>query len=84
MFENRIPHVLAGDYAPKSAVEIFVKDLGILQDMARGARYPPPLGAAALQMYLAASSLGMGADDDASLARVYALLSGAVLPAKET
>ena len=35
MFENRIPHVLDGDYAPRSAVDIFVKDLGIVQDMAR-------------------------------------------------
>jgi len=84
MFENRIPHVLSGDYAPRSAVEIFVKDLGIVQDMARSSRYPAPLGAAALQMYLAASGLGMGREDDASLARVYALLSGAVLPTKES
>ncbi len=37
MFENRMPHVLDGDYAPRSAVEIFVKDLGIVQDMARTA-----------------------------------------------
>jgi len=33
MFENRMPHVLEGDYSPRSAVEIFVKDLGIIQDM---------------------------------------------------
>ena len=37
MFENRIPHVLDGDYTPRSAVEIFVKDLGIIQDMAQRA-----------------------------------------------
>ena len=40
MFENRIPHVLDGDYTPRSAVDIFVKDLGIVQDMARSARIP--------------------------------------------
>jgi 3-hydroxyisobutyrate dehydrogenase len=80
MFENRIPHVLAGDYRPLSAVEIFVKDLGIIQDMARSERYPVPVAAAALQMYLAASGAGMGRDDDASLARIYAQLSGARLP----
>ncbi len=28
MFENRMQHVLDGDYSPKSAVDIFVKDLG--------------------------------------------------------
>ena len=40
-----------------------------------------PLVAAALQMYLAASGAGMGRDDDSSLARLYAQLSGAELPA---
>jgi putative dehydrogenase len=80
MFENRVPHILAGDYHPSSAVEIFVKDLGIVQDMARAERYPVPLAAAALQMYLAAAGSGMGRDDDSSLARVYAQLSGAELP----
>ena len=80
MFENRVPHVLDGDYAPRSAVEIFVKDLGIVQDMARGARFPVPMAAAALQMFLAAAGAGMGRDDDASLARVYARLSGTRLP----
>lgn len=80
MFENRMPHVLAGDYKPLSAVEIFVKDLGIVQDMARDARYPVPLAAAALQMYLAAAGAGMGRDDDSSLARLYAQLSDTTLP----
>ena len=83
MFENRMPHVLAGDYAPLSSIEIFVKDLGIVQDMARAERYPAPVAAAALQMYLAASGAGMGRDDDSSLARLYARLSGAKLPEKK-
>jgi 3-hydroxyisobutyrate dehydrogenase len=80
MFENRVPHVLDNDYAPRSAVEIFVKDLGIVQDMARGARFPVPMAAAALQMFLMAAGSGMGSDDDASVARVYARLSGTPLP----
>ncbi|MBD9512090.1 NAD(P)-dependent oxidoreductase [Ensifer sp. ENS10] len=80
MFENRVPHVLAGDYSPLSSIEIFVKDLGIVQDMARSEHYPVPLAAAALQMYLGASGAGMGRDDDSSLARLYAQLSGATLP----
>ena len=80
MFENRVPHVLAGDYRPRSAVDIFVKDLGIIQDMARAERFPAPVADAALQMFLAASGAGMGREDDASLARVYARLTGASLP----
>lgn len=80
MFENRMPHVLEGDYSPKSAVDIFVKDLGIVQDMARAEKYPVPVAAAALQMFLMASGSGMGRDDDASVARLYAQVAGAVLP----
>jgi L-threonate 2-dehydrogenase len=80
MFENRIPHVLDGDYAPRSAVDIFVKDLGIVQDMARESRFPVPLAAAALQLFLMASGAGMGREDDASVARIYARLAGAALP----
>jgi L-threonate 2-dehydrogenase len=80
MFENRIPHVLDGDYAPRSAVDIFVKDLGIVQDMARQLKFPVPLAAAALQVFLMASGAGMGRDDDASIARIYARMTGTVLP----
>jgi 3-hydroxyisobutyrate dehydrogenase len=80
MFENRMPHVLDADYAPRSAVDIFVKDLGIIQDMARNARFPVPVSAAALQMFLMASASGMGRDDDASVARLYARVGGASLP----
>ncbi|MGO4572939.1 L-threonate dehydrogenase [Microvirga sp. 2TAF3] len=80
MFENRIPHVLDSDYAPRSAVDIFVKDLGIVQDMARSAKFPVPVAAAALQMFLMTSGAGMGRDDDASVARLYAQVTGAKLP----
>lgn len=80
MFENRMPHVLDGDYAPRSAVEIFVKDLGIIQDMARSARFPVPVASAALQMFLMTAAAGMGRDDDASVARMYAQVTGTALP----
>jgi 3-hydroxyisobutyrate dehydrogenase len=84
MFENRMPHVLDADYAARSAVDIFVKDLGIIQDMARAQKYPVPVAAAALQMFLMASAMGMGRDDDASVARVYALTGAARLPGDKT
>jgi len=83
MFENRMPHVLDGDYTPRSAVDIFVKDLGIVQDMARSARFPVPVSAAALQMFLMTSAAGMGRDDDASVARMYAQVTGTKLPGSQ-
>ncbi|RVU15993.1 L-threonate dehydrogenase [Methylobacterium oryzihabitans] len=80
MFQNRMPHVLDGDYAPRSATDIFVKDLGIIQDMARAQTFPVPVAAAALQMFLMTSAAGMGRDDDASVARLYAQVTGTALP----
>ncbi|MCB8876900.1 L-threonate dehydrogenase [Acidisoma silvae] len=80
MFENRIPHVLDGDYAPRSAVEIFTKDLGIIMDMARTEKFPVPIASSALQMFLMTAASGMGRDDDASVARLYGQVTGTPLP----
>jgi L-threonate 2-dehydrogenase len=79
MFENRVPHILDNDYTPKSAVAIFTKDLGIVSDMARAASFPTPVAASALQMFLMTAASGMGRDDDASVARVYAKIAGVEL-----
>jgi L-threonate 2-dehydrogenase len=76
MFENRVPHILDNDYSPKSAVAIFTKDLGIVSDMARAASFPTPVAASALQMFLMTAAVGMGRDDDTSVARLYAKVAG--------
>ena len=81
MFENRVPHVLAGDYRPLSAVAIFTKDLGIASDVGRASNFPLPLAATALQMFLMTAAAGMGRDDDASVARLFAQIAGLELPA---
>ena len=57
-------HVLAGDYTPLSAVDIFVKDLGLVLDTARATKFPLPLAATAHQMFMQASSAGFGREDD--------------------
>lgn len=82
MFENRMRHVLDGDYAPRSAVDIFVKDLGIVLDMARANAFPVPVAGAALQSFLMTAAAGMGRDDDASVTRLYAQIAGLELPGK--
>jgi putative dehydrogenase len=76
MFENRVPHMLDDDYTPLSAVEIFVKDLGIVLDQGRGYRFPLPLAAAAHQQFLAAAAAGFGREDDAAVVKVYEKLAG--------
>jgi L-threonate 2-dehydrogenase len=80
MFENRVPHVLEGDYRPRSAVDIFTKDLGIVLDMARTDKFPVPMAGAALQLFLMTASAGMGRDDDASVARLFARIADVALP----
>jgi 3-hydroxyisobutyrate dehydrogenase len=80
MFENRVPHVLDGDYTPRSAVDIFVKDLGIVLDAGRASGFPLPVTAAAHQQFLAASGMGLGGADDAAVIRVYQALAGITLP----
>ncbi|WP_330460094.1 NAD(P)-dependent oxidoreductase [Streptomyces sp. NBC_00820] len=71
MFENRMAHVLAGDYTPLSAVDIFVKDLGIVLDSARPERFPLPLAATAHQMFLQASASGLGGEDDSAVIKIF-------------
>ena len=83
MFENRAPHIAAGDYTPHSAVDIWPKDLGIVLDIARGAKFSAPLTAAALQQFLAASGSGLGREDDAAVAKVYARNAGLTLPGED-
>jgi 3-hydroxyisobutyrate dehydrogenase-like beta-hydroxyacid dehydrogenase len=84
MLQNRGPHIRDGDYTPLSAVEIFVKDLGLVDDIARESRFSAPLTATALAQFLAAAGSGLGAEDDAAVAKVYARNAGLSLPGDET
>jgi len=79
MFENRMAHVLAGDYTPLSAVDIFVKDLGLVLDTARATKFPLPLSAMAHQMFMQASTAGHGREDDSAVIKIF---PGIRLPAK--
>jgi L-threonate 2-dehydrogenase len=83
MFQNRVPHILAGDDTPLSAVNIFVKDLGIVLDQARSLTFPLPMASAAHQLFLGAAANGQGAKDDAFVIRVWQALTGIDLPKGE-
>ncbi|WP_237214629.1 L-threonate dehydrogenase [Falsiroseomonas oryziterrae] len=80
MFENRMARVLEGDDAPRSAVDIFVKDLGLVAEMARGLDHPVPLAVQAQQLFTAASAMGQGRADDGFVIRVWQALTGIPLP----
>jgi putative dehydrogenase len=79
MFENRMAHVLAADYTPLSAVDIFVKDLGLVLDTARASKFPLPLASTAHQMFMQASTAGYGREDDSAVIKIF---PGIELPSK--
>ena len=83
MFENRGEHIVSGDYTPRSAVNIFVKDLGIVAAEAERAGALTPLTATALSLFVEASEAGLGLEDDAAVAKILARKSGAILPGME-
>ncbi len=80
MFENRAPHVVDGDYTPRSRVDIWLKDLGIVIDIAASSALPVPVSTNALAQFRAASEAGLGDEDDAAIAKFFARAGGVSLP----
>ena len=76
MFENRAPHMIQNDYTPHSAVDIFVKDLGIVMGTGKDNKFPLPLASTALQLFTMASAAGFGRMDDSAVVKVYETLTG--------
>lgn len=79
MFENRMKHVVDGDYTPLSMVDIFVKDLGLVTDTGKALRFPLPLASTAFNMFTEASNAGHGKEDDSAVIKIF---SGIELPKK--
>lgn len=72
MFENRMKHVVDGDYTPRSAVDIFVKDLRLVTETALALKFPLPLASTAYAMFADASNSGFGLEDDAAVIKTFA------------
>jgi 3-hydroxyisobutyrate dehydrogenase-like beta-hydroxyacid dehydrogenase len=83
MLENRAPHIVEGDYTPLSSVNIWPKDLGIVLDIAKSAQFSAPITAAAMQQFIAAAGMGLGGEDDAAVAKVYARNAQLTLPGEK-
>ncbi|KAJ0981299.1 hypothetical protein J5N97_009554 [Dioscorea zingiberensis] len=82
MFENRVPHMLDNDYTPYSAIDIFVKDLGIVSAESSSLKMPLPIASAAHQLFLSGSASGWGRYDDAAVVKVYETLTGVKVEGK--
>jgi L-threonate 2-dehydrogenase len=76
MLSNRGPRMLQDEPEVTSAVDIFVKDLGIVMAAGSASHAALPLAAAAHQMFLAASGAGHGKADDSQVIRAYRALNG--------
>ncbi|KAJ6687739.1 ALDOLASE-RELATED [Salix koriyanagi] len=82
MFENRVPHMLDNDYTPYSALDIFVKDLGIVTRESSSLKVPLHIATVAHQLFLAGSAAGWGRQDDAGVVKVYETLTGVKVEGK--
>lgn len=77
MFQMRGPLMVADHYQPPTArISLHMKDLDIISRFADGLHCPVPLFNIATQLYHAASSQGMGAEDTAAVCRVLEQLAG--------
>jgi putative dehydrogenase len=71
-FTDRAPRMFSGDGRTHTALDIFVKDLGLVLDAARDAEFVAPLASTAFQLFSAAAAAGLGRADDSAIIKVYA------------
>ncbi|HET6519383.1 MAG TPA: NAD-binding protein, partial [Geminicoccaceae bacterium] len=77
MLGNRGPHMLEGDFTPpRSTVDIWTKDLGIVLETAKAMKLPLPMTATAFQVAMMAVAQGLAKIDDAGIVKVYEAFGG--------
>ncbi|WP_426220092.1 NAD(P)-dependent oxidoreductase [Methylobacterium sp. NFXW15] len=76
MLRDRGPRMLEDEPRVTSAVDIFVKDLGIVLEAGRGAKAALPLASLSHQLFLSTSGRGEGSLDDSQVVRAYRALNG--------
>ena len=82
MLEDRGRRMLDRQFLPpKSALDIFVKDMGLVRGAAAERGFATPLSDAAHRLYETGASLGFGREDDSGVLRVFEEGMG---PAQET
>jgi 3-hydroxyisobutyrate dehydrogenase len=80
MFEDRGAQIVNGDYAPRSPIDIIVKDLGIVVFEAELLGSSVPLANAALALFSEASDEGFGGEDGSAVAKLLGKKAGVELP----
>jgi len=71
MLDDRGPRMLAREFAEaRSALDIFVKDMGLVVDAGAAGGARTPLAQAARQLYQEGSEKGLGREDDSGVIRL--------------
>lgn len=72
MLDDRGSRMVERQFAPaRSALDIFVKDLGLVTSAAAAQRFPATLATAANHLFLMGAALGYGQEDDSGILRVF-------------
>lgn len=72
MLDDRGSRMLGREFGTvNSALDIFVKDLGLVTSAAAAQRFPATLASTANQLFLMGAALGYGGDDDSGILRVF-------------
>jgi len=72
IFADRMPRVLAGDFAPRAAARILAKDIGIAVELAAGLGVDAAFAHAARKAFQRMVDAGHGDEDDAAICRYVA------------
>jgi 3-hydroxyisobutyrate dehydrogenase len=84
VFTNRVPELLSGAETTGGALDIFVKDLGIVLDVGKEAHFPLPISASAHQLFLMGSAAGLGQEPANSLLKVFEKIAGIRMPMRSS
>ena len=80
MFSDRMPRALDGDYAPRAASRVLLKDVGLFVHEARRLGLTAPMAECAREIFHDTVARGLGEEDDAAVLKRYAAAWGAKLP----
>jgi 3-hydroxyisobutyrate dehydrogenase-like beta-hydroxyacid dehydrogenase len=80
IFADRMPRALAGDYAPRAAARVLLKDVGLFVETARALGLEAPMAEQAQQIFRDTVERGFGEEDDAAVLKRYAAAWSVKLP----
>ncbi len=79
MFRNRAPQMVSRDFTCRGELDILVKDLGYILEMGQSLKAPLFLSAVAREIFLLASGMGWGREDDSAVVKAIEKMAGLVL-----